>query len=276
MRRVAIIGVALAAGALAPAAQAHVQRASADGVSATFSYQGSYPSYRDERLTITRDGHVAYLAPVRSAYCPRQFPCGPFTPSPGGSAVHVARLSAGGAPAVVLGLYTGGAHCCAVAQVYLYEPATGGYRRIEHDFGDPGFRLTDLRHDGVQEFQSADDSFAYAFTDYAASGLPLQVLAVRGGRFADVTRAYPRLIAADAALWLHAFRSQAPGYSDTTGVIAAWAADEDELGHSALVARFLDAQARAGHLRSPLYPKRDGRRFIAVLDRFLRQHGYLR
>lgn len=37
-------------------------------------------------------------------------------------------------------------------------------------------------------------------------------------------------------------------YRDSVGVIAAWAADEDMLGHSRLVSRYLAQQQRAGHL----------------------------
>jgi hypothetical protein len=256
-------------------AAVHSQHASAGGVSATFSYAGSFPRYRALRLRIVRDGRTAYDRAVTSRYCSRSFPCGPFAPADS-VAVHVSRLGSGREPAVVLGLYTGGAHCCVIGQVYSFSAARGTYVKAERDFYDAGFRLVDERHDGIDEFRSADDAFAYAFTDYAASGLPVEVLSFSGGRFRDVTRSYPKLIAADASIWIRAFREQAPRYSDTAGVIAAWAADEDELGRSGRVARFLAAQARAGHLRSALYPGLRGRRFITVLDRFLRRHGYLR
>jgi hypothetical protein len=259
--------------ALPATAVARTERASADGVSAAFSYQGSFPHYRNERLRIASRGRVVYDRPVSSRHCTRRYPCGPLG---AGTAVHVVRLGARAAPAVVLALYTGGAHCCVIGQVFFHK-AGRGYVKAERDFGDPGFRLADLRHDGTDEFLSADDSFAYTFTDYAASALPVQVLSfTSSGRFANVTRSYPKLIAADAAGWMRAFRAQAPQYSDTTGVLAAWAADEDELGGSAQVASFLNEQARAGHINSSLYPKLRGRHFIAMLDRFLREHGYLR
>jgi hypothetical protein len=56
--------------------------------------------------------------------------------------------------------------------------------------------------------------------------------------------------------------------------MAAWAADEDLLGHVKLVNRYLAQQAKAGHLNSPLYP--GGKRFVTKLQKFLRRHGYLR
>ena len=62
-------------------------------------------------------------------------------------------------------------------------------------------------------------------------------------------------------------------YSDSVGVIAAWAADEDPLGHRQRVSRYLAQQARAGHLNAPF--EAGGRRFIANLQKFLRRRGYL-
>jgi hypothetical protein len=56
------------------------------------------------------------------------------------------------------------------------------------------------------------------------------------------------------------------------GVIAAWAADEDLLGHTRLVSRYLHRQAAAGHLHSSFGA--GGPRFVAKLQRFLRRRGY--
>jgi hypothetical protein len=75
---------------------------------------------------------------------------------------------------------------------------------------------------------------------------------------------------------MKAFRSQRR-YHDTVGVVAAWAADEDMLGHSRLVAQFLARQLKLGHLRSALAPQEPGgRQFVVRLQRFLRRLGYLR
>ena len=92
---------------------------------------------------------------------------------------------------MVLDLYSGGAHCCTVVQIFSFEPGTMTYVQTERVFGDPDARIVDLSHDGRFEFLTADDSFAYRFTDYAASGLPIEILTFAGGHFTDVTRAYP-------------------------------------------------------------------------------------
>jgi hypothetical protein len=191
------------------------------------------------------------------------------------SSVQVADIEDTGDPDVVLNLYSGGAHCCTVVQIFSYAAATQTYVKTERVFGDPDAKVVDLRHNGRFEFLTADDSFAYRFTDFAASGLPLEILTFANRHFTDVTRSYRKLVAKDAALWLKAFKAQAKQhYSDSLGVIAAWAADEDRLGHAKLVNRYLHQQAAAGHLKAPF--NAGGTKFIAKLQKFLRRRGYLR
>jgi hypothetical protein len=178
---------------------------------------------------------------------------------------------------VVLDLFTGGAHCCTIEQFFSFDPGTGTYIKTERDFGDPLVRIVDLRHNHRFQLSTRDDSFAYEFTAFAFSGLPIQILTFSHGRFKNVTRRFPKLIARDAALWLREFNRTAPSYQGSTGLIAAWAADEDLLGHSKAVGRYLSQQAAAGHLKSGAgngLPS--GKRFVAKLQRFLRHHGYLR
>jgi hypothetical protein len=191
--------------------------------------------------------------------------------------VHVLDLEHNGQPDVVLDLYSSGAHCCSIEEIFSFDPGTMTYVMTEHDFGDPGDMIVDLRHNGRYEFLTADDSFAYAFTDYAASGLPIQILTFTNGHFVNVTRHYPKLIANDAGRWMKAFNSLArQNYFDSVGVVAAWAADEDLLGHVKLVNGFLAEQLNAGHLNSALSPvEPGGARFVAKLQKFLRMHGYL-
>ena len=58
----------------------------------------------------------------------------------------------------MLDLYTGGAHCCSVEQVFTFDPGTMTYAETERNFGDPGTRIEDLKHDGHFEFVTADDA----------------------------------------------------------------------------------------------------------------------
>ena len=276
MRRSLITALVLASSALlAPAALATTQTASGGAVNATFTFSGHYPNYAGLHLRIAQSGSVLYDQPVSSKACGRY--CAPGATGPKASSVHVIDLDHTGQPNVVLDLFTGGAHCCSVAQVFTFDPGTMTYAETERNFGDPGAQIEDLGHDGHFEFVTADDAFAYAFTDFAASGLPLQILTFSGSRFQDVTNSYPALIRRDAATWLNAFHHMArQHYADSVGVIAAWAADEYRLGKSATANRFLHQQAKAGHLKSALAPNESqGQRFVAALQKFLRRHGYL-
>jgi hypothetical protein len=259
----------------ASSASAATQTASSGNVTATFTFSGVYPNFANERLTITQAGQVFYDEPVTANPCGAH--CAPGSTSAKEPSVQLLDLEHDGQPDVLLDLFSGGAHCCSITEIFSYDPGTMTYARTQRDFGDPGDQTVDLDHNGRYEFLTADDSFAYEFTDFAASGLPIEVLTFTDRRFHNVTRNYPQLIAKDAAGWLKAFKSMAKQhYDDSVGLIAAWAADEDLLGHSKLVTRYLTQQARAGHLNTPLGPtEAGGRKFIANLQRFLRRHGYL-
>jgi hypothetical protein len=267
MRRlgVALAVAAASAVAAAPAAAGTVS-ATRGQVSATVTYQGSGIGTRNDHLQISRGGQSVYDQPVSAPSCGHN--CDVL-------GLRVLPLQAGSEPQVLLRLFWGGANCCEVDEVFSWAPAAGTYDRATRVMGE-GARVRDLAHNGRYEFETADYAFKYAFTDGAASGQPIQILRFSAGRFLNVTRSYPKLIARDAAAYLKAFKAQRPHYSDTVGLIAAWAADEDELGHSRQVARYLRRQAALGHLNSALDPKERGQRFLRDLNRFLRRGGYLR
>jgi len=267
--------VILATAAVATAATtvtADTVTAAGDGVTATLTFRhDAAPSavipYRDLRLAITGGGRAAYRAPVSALLCAKQ--CWPLSGAPGAPVLRVVTLEYGRGADVVLNLYSGGAHCCSITQVFSY--ASGSYALAQRDFGDPGSRLERL--DGGWVFLSADDRFAYEFTSFAFSGLPLAIWRFAGGRFVDVTRAFPARVQADATRQYKAYianRRQGLGL----GFIAAWAADEDLLGKRAHVAATLGALAAAGELRSGDGFSRGGRAFIAALNRFLAKIGY--
>ncbi len=255
--------------AAAPAAAlAATQTASAAIVSATFSYQGSVgPEISDEMLMIERSGQTLYSAPVTSKFCTGKIPCDPGS----GQSVHVVDLEAGGEPDVVLDLFSGGASCCTVEQVFSFDPGTMTYVKAERNFGQTGDKLEDLSDNGLDEFVSADSSFICEFTSCAASAAPIEILAFSDERFTKVTTEYRSLIVSDAGRWLALFKRN---LRSGTGLIAAWAADEDLLGHSARVKSYLAQQLKENHLKAPPFSP-SGKKFIPALNKFLRQHGYL-
>lgn len=267
--------VLVATPALSTTARAATVSASADALRATFTYSGHFPQAKNARLVISESGAVRYDRPVYSRWCGHR--CWPLQLTGHSTVLHVVHLQPSGPASVVLGLYSGGAHCCSIEQVFTLDERARTFQMSEYNFGDPGVRLLPLGAGASTEFVSANDAFAYAFTDYAASGMPIQILSVSNNRFHDVTRSFPKLIARDASVWLRAFHDQARShYQDTVGLVAAWAADEDMLGHFNAVTTLLAKEAAAGHLNSALSPEEpSGQRFVVALQKFLRHHGYL-
>jgi hypothetical protein len=231
-------------------------------------HPGTYPPYTRLHLAVRDAGRLVLDRPVRIGR-------GVNAPGlqPGGLGFR--DLDGDGRDELLVDLFTGGAHCCSITQVFAFDPGTMTYRMVEQDWGDPGYRLVDLRHDGRTEFETADDRFAYEFAPYAFSGLPVQVWTFSNFAFHDVTRSFPGLIAADARIYLHDWppaRAQNLG----NGVLAAWAADEYLLGHKALVARKLARALRHHQLgRGPsVVGAPTGKHFIKLLKRFLLKNGY--
>jgi hypothetical protein len=277
VRRIVIIsGVFAIALVAVPPALATTQTAHSGIVSAKFSFKGGFSKISDETLTIERSGEVFYKEAVSDELC-GELPCEPASTVAGHPSVEVLDIEHNDQPDVVLELYSGGANCCFVDQIFSWDPGTMTYSKTAHDFQYAGANIEDLGHNGRLEFLTSDGDFIGNFTDVAVSGAPIRILKFSGRRFHNVTRRYPKLIAKDAAKWLKAFKSMAPHYADSVGLIAPWAADEDLLGNSALVSRYLSQQARARHLNSALADEGapGGKKFVAELRKFLRKLGYV-
>lgn len=180
------------------------------------------------------------------------------------------RRLAGSAPSAVIWLWTGGAHCCSVAQVV---PLAGG-AVVAKDFGNAGASIR--RTGGAPVFFSTDDRFAYLFTSYAASGRPVRLWRLRGERFVDVTASYPGVVGADAREWWQAVERLVAGREEVRGAFAAWAANACRLGDRARVARAAWRLAGRGAFSSPgtedIGPR--GRRYVTALMRTLDRWGY--
>jgi hypothetical protein len=167
---------------------------------------------------------------------------------------------------VLLDLFTGGAHCCLLTQVFAFDGST--YRKVtEHDWADAGYRLTDIDGDGTPEFKSADARFAYRFAAFAFSGFPIRILHWRDHRFADATGRFRKLVRKDARRWMRIYRH---ADFEPQGALAPWAADQYRLGHRRYARRVVRRAVTTGKLHTMLGAQSFPRR----LDRTLRRWGY--
>lgn len=106
---------------------------------------------------------------------------------------------------------------------------------------------------------------------------PVVLLSLTGNRVTDVTRHFPSIVQADAASQWQNYLNEAPvgGY----GALAAWMADECNLGDGDTAWTKLTALIQSGALRKE--PPEDpggswpsGRAYVWLLRAFLQSHGY--
>jgi hypothetical protein len=256
------------------AATRHVVETATDGsVEAQLSYDFKAPyRFTHERLTIKRSSAV--LADVTLKPIPGAIEIVPARFFDHRQSVAVRNLDAGAEPEVVLDLYSGGAHCCWYTEVYRYAATTNAYVLDRHIWGNVDYRLADLDGDGLPELASADDRFAYAFTDFADSSFPVQIWRYRAGLFRDVTKRFPALIRRDARReWRLAIGKHRR--ANNRGFLAAWTADQCLLGHSKPAFRQLGVLRRHKRIGREGWDP-NARQYLAHLHRFLRRTGYLR
>jgi hypothetical protein len=219
--------------------------------------------YKNVRLQISRAGKTVLdkKLPQESEY---DRPVGGFNEQE--SKLPVLDLDGNKEPEVVADFFTGGAHCCTYSLIYRFDNKSQKYTQTRHEWGNAGYRFNDVDKDGLLEFESRDDRFAYAFTAYAASGYPLQIWQYRQGKMVDVTRRYPKLIYAHAAdLWKTYTEIRQQG-DDGRGFLAAYLADKYLLG-----------QGEDGWKRvRQAYKKSDRNQYFADVRKFLRETGYMK
>lgn len=126
--------------------------------------------------------------------------------------------------------YTGGAHCCYSSAVL--DPGTGKPRYVTKDWGNFTYRPLKSRDASGYVFLTADNAGAYAFSSYAQSAFPVLIESYRDGRFVDVTREYPSIVARDAANWWHEYALGARSVVAPEAALAAYLADEYRLGRA--------------------------------------------
>lgn len=229
----------------------------------SYSYQKGENGFRrfsSIRLKIVRANETLLneLLPVKSEY---DWPLIEYSPEH----FQVHDLDKVQGPEVIVDLFTGGAHCCTYSLIYRYEPTQGRYTHIEHFWAHTGYKLRDLNQDGNLEFASADNSFAYKFASFAASGFPLQIWQYRQGEMLNVTRRYPKQVYGDAyQQWQWYMEARNKGY-EVKGLLAAYLADKSLLN-----------QEQDGWQRlRQTYRNSDRQEYFTELQNFLQENGYV-
>ncbi len=200
-------------------------------------------------------------------------------------AIQIAELDpANKYPEVVVSFYTGGAHCCSDTSVIT--SSEDGSRWTTVDVGQfDGSPLTavDIDGDGRYEFETRDNAFLYAFSCYACSEAPLEVLALEDGAIKNVT-AEPRYRKAHEA-YLKAMIENAPD-EDVNGYLAGYVGEKSLLGEGKeawdLMLAHYDKTSDWGleHCDEPLDDggecpgKREILAFPDALERMLNENGY--
>ncbi len=255
--------------ALTAAATPHTKTATAGPVTATATWKGELAETKDFHLTIDRSGQRLVDEDVTTKAC------GACLEPISDQVVRAVDLDADGEPEVLLDGYTGGAHCCTVALVYRFTGSA--YARLEHFFGNPGFALTDLDHDGRPEFRTAVD-WAYAFGSYAETVAPIEVLALHDGRLSDVTAAFGGLVRREALRFGRTYRHWARlRHANVRPPLAGYVADLHRLRQHRHARAVLEHALRRGFLRrrSRYEVGPYGRAYVRRLQRMLRAGGFV-
>ncbi len=243
-------------------------------VSADLSYRESNFAYRDVHVTVRRAGRIALSAPLSRFAC-KSCPSSGFN-AVAGDPLTIRDLDGDGEPEVLVDVYTGGAHCCLYTAILRHLDGT--YRGSVAFWGNPGYSLERLDERPGVELVSSDDSFAYAFTSYAASAEPVQIWRYERGKLSDITSGFPSIVRRDADDLWREYLDVRQQHQDVRGVLAAWLADEYRLGLADEGWKKVEAAQARGELSAPrvdpLWPA--GRKYLDTLRRFLVKRGYTR
>ncbi|KAF3888390.1 MULTISPECIES: hypothetical protein [Nostocales] len=232
-------------------------------VRAEISYEKAQDyQYKNLRLKIIRAGKTVFDRKPLAQDNDYDRPLGAIAKE---NQLPIVDLDGDKEPEVIADFFTGGAHCCTYSLIYRFDKSRQQYTKINHAWGNGGYGLKDLDKDGLPEFESRDDRFAYAFTSYAASSYPVQIYQYRNGKMVDVTRRYPKIIKNHASELWQFYLKEGKQYEDGKGILAAYLADKYMLG-----------QGEDGWVQvRQAYKGRDRNSYFADLRKFLRETGYI-
>ena len=261
----------LLTGATTAEARVIVERDARGEVRAELSYDRSGDefsrTYRDLALKIYEDD---VLVADREIACGRRCAPAGFGRS---RSVSVRNLD-GGAPEVLVDLYSGGAYCCWLTQVY--RESGDSYARTPMNWGPKRPQLTQLGG-GQPEFLSHDDSFLKPYGCAACWRYLPHVWRFDDGTFRDVTRRFPAQVRPGSQKLRRKYARAREGDGDVKPWLAAYVATTYLLGRPDTGWRLAHRALRRGELdnrrgRYDFCPCGD--RYPKRLRRFLRETGY--
>ncbi len=268
MRLAALAIASVLLGAAAPAAAAKTEAAESGAIRAELSYashkHGKPPTNLVLRVFDAGTKIVEERIPDDRSLSPVGYD------NALARSVSARDLDGDGVAEAVFDLYTGGAHCCELT--YLYK----GSKLIKKDWGNFGYQFEDFDGDGLAEFHTADDHFAYRYGSYAASIEPLKVLRLVDGELSDLTRdaSVKPALRTEARELRHVYRHyrrkvrRRPVLEEIVrSALAAHAADQCSLGHCAAGYALVRKAQRRGDL-----PKTRG--FAKRVRSDMRRFGY--
>jgi hypothetical protein len=248
--------------------------ASLGAVQATLTWNAAQFGVSAPRLVIVRDGAtVLDSSPVAASQSCKPAGgdgCVYFASGARKSPLQVADLDGDGEPEVLVDVFTGGAHCCALTEIMRLVGTTYSIR--EASWGNVGYDLRDLGSDGIPEIVTADDAFSAAFSSFASSVLPPRVIAYRGGQLLVATRLFPGVVRAGLRSARRTLRRLVRRRFETLGAVAAVTADLYLLRRGREVRPFLRGLRRRHRLISFAGPA--PRSFERTLLAFLHRRGY--
>ena len=270
----------------APASAAsRTETSTAGQVTATFTYdykKTSFGSYDFSNLHVAIDHAGARLVDQDVAdVCDACEGWPADMASKGTQSVTVRDLDADDEPEVLVDLFSGGANCCWYSISYRFDEGQNKYiaKVLRPGLSFP-YVLKDIDKNGIPEFRSVDYRFAYKYGSNADTPRPLRIFNWGpGGTLVDVTVAFPRLAALDAAdMYKGYLHYRKVKDVNVRGLLAAYLADSYNAGNGRVAWRRVVAAYRRGDVdkKIPGDVGPHGKAYLQSLRRFLKKLGYLR
>ena len=230
------------------------------------------------RITLKEEGLTLFDQPLSSPNPANDPPVGNGQASPWARGWEQAslcvELTPAGQPLVYLNGWAGAMTCCGIVRVY-YPATVGSYLSLDRDQGRsyPSEQILG----GYVVIMGNNRDWNSHFSCGACRG-PIQITSFQHGEYLDATRQYLAQIQTDAS---QLFKAVTPPYYNALIPLAAWVADECELGNQSQAFATLDSMQANGQLSPPPGSSAEnfgytltGSAYLSDVRTFLRQERY--